>query len=691
MTNLTVIGLLWLALIPLHATAANLKLERQGEPDARFSDAAGTTVVEGPMVIRALPITPPDPADRVLEFEYFCVGGMPAFSVLPGPPFEGIPPRTLPELGHRETWSRYSARLATPDNPLPEGWRELRLDLPLPAGRVLQIRNATVRPELPGEFEIRTAKPAASATEEALTEYLANPFPAAIQAVAIGSDEVRIAGNVGKLSGPLFLAEIPMDVVLNDPQSWQSLDDLLPASDGTFRVALPRIRQRDGLPYDRLTSRWQVVRSTATGYQPLSHARYAEEVPCRSPQLPAATLKNKKGLGGWSHGRLPNELTELGISAVTVNVMIHSLISLTPGPNTFPIHWQGRTYHANGNALAALDATFLEAQKHQVMVSAILLIPNPAKSSEPVVTLMGHPDAHREGIFAMPNVTSPEGIALYGAVLNLMAERWSRPDGKYGRVHHWILHNEVDAGWVWTNAGEKSAVSYLDLYQRSMRLMDLIARQYDPHSRPFISLTHFWAAAGDRRWYGSKRLLDLLADFTRAEGDFPWALAYHPYPQDLFNPRTWEDSEVNFTFESPLVTPKNLEVLDAYMKQPALLHHAKVRPVHLSENGFNSKSYSERQLADQAAGMALAWKKIQSLSSVESWQYHNWIDNRDEGGLKIGLRKFPDEATDPLGKKPIWHLYQALGTPQEEALAAPYLKTIGIRQWSEVLHQGTIR
>jgi hypothetical protein len=113
--------------------------------------------------------------------------------------------------------------------------------------------------------------------------------------------------------------------------------------------------------------------------------------------------------------------------------------------------------------------------------------------------------------------------------------------------------------------------------------------------------------------------------------------------------------------------------------------------VHLSENGFNSKDYSPKSLEDQAAGMALAWKKINALSSVESWQYHNWIDNRNEGGLRIGLRKFPDEPGDPMGKKPIWHLYKALGTPEENEVAAPYLKTIGITTWDEVLYKGEIR
>lgn len=523
-----------------------------------------------------------------------------------------------------------------------------------------------------------------------IEEYLARTFPGRIGHVTVQKDSVRIEGTVTNPADGLFLADIPMDLPHEDPRGWELLTEVK-ADGGKFTIELPRERKRDGLAHDRLLSRWQLVRKTAAGIEPLSHARHADEVACRAPDLPPARPKNKKGLGGWNAGRIEGELEALGISAVTVNVMIHTLVALTPEPGTTPFSWQGRTYHARESALAALDATFLEAQRHGVMVSAILLVANPAKDGSTVVKLLGHPDATKEGIFAMPNVTSPEGLSLYGAILNLMAERWSRADGKHGRVHHWILHNEVDAGREWTNAGDKSAVEFMDLYQRSMRLMDLIARQYDPHGRAFISLTHHWAHPGNPKWYGSKRMLDLLAEFTRAEGDFPWALAYHPYPQDLFNPRTWEDGQATFTFGTPKITPKNLEVLDAYMKQPAMRHRGKVRPVHLSENGFNSKDYSPKELADQAAGMALAWKKVQALTSIESWQYHNWIDNRHEGGLKIGLRKFPDEPGDPHGKKPIWHLYQALGTPREDEACAPYLPVIGVPSWDEVIHRDEIR
>ena len=658
-----------------------LKLERFDGPSPTFREpTAGTFEIEGPMSVRATPAAVAESGPLVLDLEYFCAGGVPTYAVLPGPPFEATTANWLPAIGHSEAWSSYRARLK-----LPEGWTQLRFDLPLPAGKVLQIRNARLRAERAGEFDIAANTPARSASMEVLQAYLDRKFAARIEAVAVGEKSIRIKGSAANQNGPLFLADIPMDILEGDPRAWENLSELKPDAAGNFSVELPRRRPRGAFDHDRLLTRWQIVRKTGARIEALSHARYADQVACRNPALEPAKPKSKKGLGGWHIGLLPDELKELGISAVTVNVMIHSLVSLEPGENTTPFQWQGRTYHARDKALEGLDATFSEAQKHGVMVSAILLVANPAKDGSPLVKKLGHPDAHKDGIFAMPDVASEEGLSLYGAILNLMAERWSRPDGKYGRVHHWIMHNEVDAGWVWTNAGEKPDLVYMDLYQRSMRLMDLIARQYDPNSRAFISLTHHWANRGESRWYGSRRLLELLSRFCQTEGDFPWALAYHPYPQDLFNPRAWEDDQATFSFDSPKITPKNLEVLDAFMRQAAFLHDGRVRPVHLSENGFNSKDYSEQQLADQAAGMALAWKKMAELSSIESWQYHNWIDNRHEGGLKIGLRKFPDEPGDPLGKKPIWHLYKALGTPEEEDAAKPYLKVIGLKDWRAVL------
>ena len=128
------------------------------------------------------------------------------------------------------------------------------------------------------------------------------------------------------------------------------------------------------------------------------------------------------------------------------------------------------------------------------------------------------------------------------------------------------------------------------------------------------------------------------------------------------------------------------------MKQPWTFYQGKDRrTVHLTEQGLNSPDYSEKSLQEQAAGMAYAWNKLKGLDGIELFHYHNWVDARAEGGLRIGLRKFPDEKGDGLGKKPIWFVYQALGTAKEEEATAFAKPIIGIRDWREIRFEGEIK
>jgi hypothetical protein len=149
---------------------------------------------------------------------------------------------------------------------------------------------------------------------------------------------------------------------------------------------------------------------------------------------------------------------------------------------------------------------------------------------------------------------------------------------------------------------------------------------------------------------------------------------------------------VRFAFDTPLITFKNIEVLDAWVRQPrAMFLGRQVRTVHLTEQGLNSRTYSPEALRDQAAGMAYAWSKIKDLPSIEAFHYHNWVDNRGEGGLRIGLRRFPDDADDPHGKKPIWSVYQSAGTAREAEVFEPYKAVVGVKEWDEVRFRGEVK
>lgn len=633
----------------------------------------------------------PQPAGprTVLVFDYIAVAAVPDFSVYVGTPWHESRVQAAAELPPRETWSTFALDLAPAWERATEPPARLRLDFGRTAGHLLQVRNVRLRAPDPGEQERTAARRLRANADLVLAAeyqaYLTRAFPAALTRVAVTADRIELAGRA-PAAADLFLAESPVWETVTRQRRFRRAAPLAPAADGNFTVSLPR---REG-PADRLFSRWLVVRAGPERDELLSAARYADSVVARH-NWPEQRARSKKGLGGFTAGRrfAAADLADLGIDSVTVNLFLARYLRAAAGPATLPFTYQDRTYHIDRDELAKLDRTLALAAGRDALVFGILLVPPATAWDGDLGARFQHPDFDPAGTYSMANVTDAAGVGAYLALLDFLAARYSLPGAPHGRIHHWIVHNEVDAGWVWTNCGEKPPLVFMDQYHKSMRLAHLVARQYDPHARAYISLTHHWTTTASHRFTPGRQVLENLLAYSRTEGDFDWGLAHHPYPESLREPKTWRDRRVDFTFDTPLITFRNLEVLDAWVREPAqrfLGQH--VRSVHLTEQGPNSPDYSPQALQEQAAALAYVWQKVRRLDAIEGFQYHNWVDHREEGGLRIGLRRFPDDPDDPAGRKPVWHVYRTLDTPEEDAATAFALPLIGIKDWAEVHHPG---
>jgi hypothetical protein len=651
--------------------------------------------------IGTLPWTEIPAAMSVLTFEYTCLGKVDPFEVFVGAPWQESRMQSAGELPYSEGWTTFSINLRPALDRATAPPTRLRLDFGRAPGQVVQIRNLRLRAPDERESNDDARRLARQADELQLDQelriYLAREFSARISHVSVRRDEIEIAGYVAGPAVGLHLVESPLWQHLTREKSLTRVCPIPPsrpeAETGSFTVVLPRYVSDANGRRDRLFSRWLIVRAGAAADELISAARYADTVAARHA-LPELRPRSKKGLGGFQVGRaeLAGDLDALGIASVTVNLFLARFLRAEPSAKTQAFTFNGRTYHADRPETEKLDRTLLAAAKRDALVLAILLVPKAGAWDTPELgRILQHPDCDPAGNYSMANVTSAEGVAHYAALLDYLAERYSRPGQPFGRIHHWIVHNEVDAGWVWTNCGEKPPVLYVDQYHKSMRLAQLVARQYDPHARAYASLTHFWNWTPNHRFYPARAVLEHLLAFSRVEGDFDWGIAHHPYPESLLEPKTWLDRKVTFAFDTPLITFKNIEVLDAWVKQPAQRYLGRdIRSVHLSEQGPNSRDYSPQALEEQAAAMAYVWKKIRRLDAIQGFQYHNWVDNRREGGLRIGLRRFPDDADDPLGPKPVWHVYRALDTEAEEAACAFALPLIGLPDWHGVPYRTPI-
>lgn len=703
-TTLFIFWLLASATAIAHAQVGGipLRLTAQDLHDATFQALPGgeyeirTTGGDPYLFTEKLPAGGDVRRNHVLAFEFFSTTGTDHFQVFVMPPLSEDRSLKVAGLANSEGWSAYALDLQPILEKLGGKVNGLRLDFGGFSGKTIRLRNLHLRPETPQEAQLAARRQQLQQEERRhdarLRAYLQRTYPCEITEVAVDAQHVTVSGRLhGERAAGLALVEAPLYADITETATFPTVLPMQANRDGIFRLEIDRQRPTSGGFFDRLLSRWAVARRTGDTFTLLSPAHYANRItPLHA--LPEERPHNKKGIGGFTLGRPISDLTDLGLSAATVNIVLNSLFATTPGPGRSAFQYAGRTWYAEDRNIADLDRTLQATAQHHLVVSAIILLGQGGNApTDSFSHRIAHPDADPSGIFVMPNVVSEDGLVTYAAAMDYLAQRYSRPDGKYGRIHHWIMHNEVNAGWVWTNAGDKTPLRYTDLYHRSMRVAQLIARQYDAHSKAFISLEHHWNIRPTHIYAGREVLEDLL-DLSRAEGDFDWGIAFHPYPQNLFDPRVWADNEVTFTFDTPKITFKNLEVLDAWVKQPRARFQGKtLRTVHLTEQGLNSRDYSEKSLTDQAAGMAYAWNKYKDLDTIEVFDYHNWVDNRGEGGLRIGLRRFPDDREDPLGKKPIWYVYQAIGTPKEADATEFAKKVIGIKDWSEVRYHGKIQ
>lgn len=498
-----------------------------------------------------------------------------------------------------------------------------------------------------------------------IKDYLAKDYPSKVTNVQVTSDKVIIKGNCGG-SGIYLLAEITPWQDVTELEKYPYTQDL---SGGGFTVTVDRIvPNREGIRYDKVFSKWAVVKVDGDRQTLDSHARYADDVvPKKSPE--AVPLRNKKGFGAGDIDLYFSDCKEMNVGSITMNVVLNDYIK---GEGS------GYSYGGQNYSLGAfkdyVDRVTRRAGEMDLVVSAIILCQTNSIFKDP---------ENKGGNYTMPNLTTAKAFNLYAAALEHMASTHCTPGN---RISHWIMHNEVDFANEWTNMGDQPMLRYLDRYIKSMRICYNIARQYDQNASVLGSYTHCWAKADGN--YAPKKMLEATVAYSEAEGDFRWGVAYHPYPQDLTKPSFWvNDTQATYSMTTRYITFKNLEVIDAWIKQKENLYKGTTKRVlFLSEQGTNSPSYSQTDLALQAAGGAWAWKKVSKLDGIDAIQWHNWADNKAEGGLRIGLRTFAEGSVSNLTPKPVWYVWKAAGTAEEDSVFDQYKTTLGISDWDSILN-----
>ncbi len=450
------------------------------------------------------------------------------------------------------------------------------------------------------------------------------------------------------------------------------------SADGHFSVTLPRFHQGR----DRLYSHFRVRQ----GESFIPGVCYATELNgIAAYDYPFPQAHTIKGLQVHDVA----DAIQLGVAHAAQNLNQPTVMLSKPSETTITYQMDGQEFYFDGVFFEDFDRRVKELSSHGVTVYLILL--NSAGwgglQLEPEMRdKLIHPNYDPEGFISAFNVMSETGLAHYKAFVEFVAERYSRDDKRYGRVSGYIIGNEVDAAWIWSNAGEKSIEAFMQEYAVAVRTAFYAARKQYSQARVYVSLTHHWTlphTENQLRTYAGRDIIEVMNRVSAEEGNFDWSVAYHPYPQDLRIPSFWNDDKAFDTLDTPLITFKNIEVLTRYMRQPHLLYEGRLRHIILSEQGLNSEETAESERI-QAAAYALAYWKIVQTNGIEAFIYHAHVDHRDEFGLNLGIRrrnKASDSPNEPGTPKPVHAVFKGIDGENAEALFEDAKTVISAEHW----------
>ncbi|MFN8040943.1 MAG: DUF5722 domain-containing protein [Acidimicrobiales bacterium] len=239
----------------------------------------------------------------------------------------------------------------------------------------------------------------------------------------------------------------------------------------------------------------------------------------------------------------------------------------------------------------------------------------------------------------------PDDPVDFARFVGMIARRYDGARGA-GRVTDFVVQNEVDMNdWFDVGCGQGvpcDPATWISTYASIYNPTYDVVRAAQPSARVLISFTHhfdpvFDAPAATNPTLSVKTFLTALVPLL---GDRQWSIAAHPYPRlpaPVFDAR-----------DLPFATLGSIGALVGWLRAtfPA---NPLAGEVQLTEVGLNAPPAYEQL---QAEALCTAFRNVTGTPGVTSFIYHRLLDQKDEFGLALGLRRIDGSAKPAFA---VWH------------------------------------
>ncbi len=415
---------------------------------------------------------------------------------------------------------------------------------------------------------------------------------------------------------------------------------------------------------------------------PLCAARYISNPEVLAGVSVKKVNNGKKGLilDGAKIGNGNTEVLALGVQQGAYNINLEDVIG---GNKAVAYAYNGKTYFFDSSYLSQYDHCVRTTTSQGIGLTMVLLNPY-SKGEEHMISPYARKGIAKSHPYYMMNTSEDSGLEELEAVVSFLAGRYNGKNG-VGQIDNWVIGNEINARDAWNYVQNMDIATYARLYADSLRVCFTAIRSQNANATVALSLDNEWMTISGGANYTGRETLEYVNAYILTQGNFDWALAYHPYNWPMTWTSFWTPKSpqtaamIQHTIDTPVISMENIEQLTDYMGL-AHMRNAKgqIRDILLTEIGYSSTQGEDAQ----AAATVYAYYRTVTNQYLDMIIFNRQTDFPLEvkNGLSVGL-------TNANGTpKKAFTVYQGMNGAEAATYknwAAAYL---GITDWNAAMN-----